>query len=190
MDYEQRLARYGRIGSSECDPIRIGGKGMETLVIRKVAEKLGYFADDSYESPSMARGNELEPAARTEYERQMFQNVTLSFVIPYGNWACYSPDGLIGDNGLIEIKCPELPNFLDWLRTGDVPQRYYSQMQWGMMCTGRAWCDYVVYHPEYELQVTRVERDEELINKFITNLARFEKDAVALLDMALKNKKQ
>lgn len=189
MDQEHRFARYGRIGSSECDPIRVGGKGMETLAIRKVAEKLGFFPDDNYESPAMARGTELEPIARLEYERQTFSTVKTVFVIPMGDWACYSPDGLVGDTGLVEIKCPELPNFLDHLRSAEIPQRYYSQMQWGLMVTGRDWCDYVVYHPEYELQITRVNRDNELIDKFKTNLARFEQDAVALLDLAMKNRK-
>lgn len=79
-----------------------------------------------------------------------------------------SPDGLVGDDGLVEIKCPSSAVHIDTLLGGAIDGKYVKQMQWQMACTGRAWCDFVSYDPrmpaEMQLHVERVHRDPQMIS--------------------------
>jgi hypothetical protein len=92
-----------------------------------------------------------------------------------------SPDGLVGSDGLVEIKCPNTSTHIDTLLAGKVPSKYVTQMQWQMACTERAWCDFVSYDPrmpdEMSFFCKRVERDqlyisqlEEMISAFLAEL--------------------
>ena len=92
-----------------------------------------------------------------------------------------SPDGLIGTDGLLEIKCPQTATHIDTLLSGSVPEKYRTQMQAQMACTGRAWCDFVSFDPrmpaEMQMWVHRVERDnkaiaemEAAVNEFLAEL--------------------
>jgi predicted phage-related endonuclease len=89
-----------------------------------------------------------------------------------------SPDGLVGDYGQLEIKCPNTATHIDTLLTQTVPGKYITQMQWQMACTGRKWTDFVSFDPrlptELQLFVKRVDRDDD----FIANL---EKEVVLFL---------
>ena len=80
-----------------------------------------------------------------------------------------SPDGLIGDDGLVEVKCPLGHTHAETVITGTIPSDYVLQMQWQMACTGRRWCDYVSFDPTWDedmqLFIKRVERDDKLIEK-------------------------
>ena len=121
------------------------------------------------------------------YENNHFQNVTLCGYVTDADkkYAGYSPDGLIGEDGLIEIKCPGHIEYIRTLIERDVPKRYQAQMQWGMMLTGRSWCDYVVYNPDFESKtmfVERVERDELLIDLLLENYLVFENQVNQMLD--------
>ena len=88
-----------------------------------------------------------------------------------------SPDGLIGSDGLIEIKCPNTATHIDTLLTGAVPQKYVLQMQTQMACTGRQWCDFVSYDPrmpaEMQSWVKRVHRDDDLITEIEAETIKF-----------------
>jgi hypothetical protein len=78
-----------------------------------------------------------------------------------------SPDGLVGPDGLVEIKCPNTATHIDTLLGQSVPGKYITQMQWQMACTNRAWCDFVSFDPRMpeamRLFVSRVERDDDAI---------------------------
>jgi putative phage-type endonuclease len=88
-----------------------------------------------------------------------------------------SPDGLVGDDGLIEIKCPQPMTHTTTLETGDIHKRYIHQMQWQMSCTGKQWCDFVSYHPDFpddlKLFIKRVPRDNELIARLEEAVSTF-----------------
>lgn len=124
---------------------------------------------DSYTNPAMQRGIDLEPEARARFQSRIFEAVTeTGFVIhPDIERAGASPDGLVGDEGLVEIKCPNTSTHIGYLLSDNVPQKYETQMQWQMACTGRKWCDFVSYDnrlPEaMQLFVKRVNRDEMFI---------------------------
>jgi predicted phage-related endonuclease len=95
-----------------------------------------------------------------------------------------SPDGLVGDGGLVEIKCPITATHIETLLGQSVPSRYNTQMQWQMACTGRQWCDFVSFDPRMpegmQIWVKRVERDNVLI-------AELEKEVISfLVELQLK----
>lgn len=111
----------------------------------------------------------MEPHAVAAYEEATGVATELvGFVShPAIAYAGASPDRLVGDEGLLEVKCPASATHIDTLLSGEVPERYVLQMQWQMACSGRAWCDFVSFDPrmpeDYAFFVTRVRRDEECI---------------------------
>jgi predicted phage-related endonuclease len=83
----------------------------------------------------------------------------------------------VNDDGLVEIKCPFTATHLDFLTTGDVPEKYILQMQWQMACTSRRWCDYVSFDPRLPermaIHMFRVFRDDTIIHKIETEVQTF-----------------
>lgn len=125
----------------------------------------------------MAWGIETEPEARTAYEAHSGEIVDLvGFVIhPTIRRSGASPDGLVGNDGLLEIKCPTSQTHLKTIETQSVPEKYIPQMQWQMACTGRQWCDFVSYDPRVEDQLfcQRVMRDDDFITKAEAEVLKF-----------------
>lgn len=126
------------------------------------------------------RGHELEAAARWRYEaRALDKHVTESGIcIDDDGVFAYSSDGLVGDDGLIEIKCPiDSTKIRTMWQTGDTSE-YDCQMQGGMWLTGRRWCDFIMYSPDLaacgaDMYVKRIERNDEFIDAMVLKLARF-----------------
>jgi putative phage-type endonuclease len=128
-----------------------------SLLYQLLAERILGESDSGFYNDDMARGHLLEPYARDLYAKHRapvtecgFASLTTSRGI-----LGYSPDGLVGDDGLIEIKCPRPKTHLRSLLTGVIPAEYYPQVQTGLAVTGRAWCDYISYAPGLPLFVTR-----------------------------------
>ena len=178
---EWHALRAGRVGGSEADALLVTGKGSvlgtgaKTMAYKKMAQI--HFPDDfepPYQSAAMQRGNELEMEARIAYESKTGAFVQEVGYISYGEYFGFSPDGIIEDGGLIEIKCPLGPEIIRFLATGEIDKSHIAQMQWGMMITGAPYCDYVVYHPAYEVIINRVEPDEVAFEKFRENMAAYE----------------
>ena len=134
-----------------------------------IAERLTGKPAEGFSSAAMQWGNEQEPHARRAYENRQGAFVEqVGFVThPTMADAGASPDGLVNDDGLIEIKCPNTATHIDTLRSGDIDRKYVLQMQWQMACTGRMWCDFVSFDPRLpesmQLFVKRVPRDNALI---------------------------
>lgn len=136
-----------------------------------VLERITQTKAESYSNAFMAWGTEQEPFARAAYEAHTGQMVEEVGFIPHPtiDAAGASPDGLVGDDGMVEIKCPSSSTALEvWLSysqgANPIESKYFAQMQWQMRCADRSWCDYVVYDPRMpakaQLFVTRVNRDE------------------------------
>jgi predicted phage-related endonuclease len=138
----------------------------------------------------MQWGIDNEDGARRAYEAD-----TGDFVIEAGLYkhptitgSHASPDGLVDDDGLIEIKCPNSAAHITTLKTGTVATQYVYQMQWQMACTGRQWCDFVSFDPRFpenlQLFVKRFKRDDNLLSeledKVLAFLARVDADLEAL----------
>lgn len=127
----------------------------------------------------LARGHELEPRARMGYEARTGRLATeAGLCITEDGIFGYSTDGLVDDDGLIEIKCPvDSMKILTMWRTGDLSE-YLPQMQGGMWITGRKWCDFIMYVPALanagkDLFIKRVRRDDAYIDAMAERLARF-----------------
>ena len=88
-----------------------------------------------------------------------------------------SPDGLVGEDGAIEIKCPNTSTMLEFIEDRSVPRKYLLQIQWILACTGRNWCGFVAYDPRLpehlQLLVIRVPRDEQVIAEIAAEVSRF-----------------
>lgn len=151
-----------------------------------IAERLTGSPAESYTNAAMQHGVDTEPEARAAYE--FYQGVTVEQVAfvphPKIDQAGASPDGLVGADGLVEIKCPNTATHLETLLGQAVPAKYADQMQFQMACTGRKWCDFVSYDPRMpehmRMFVRRVARDDKRINDLETEIAGF------LLEMAVK----
>jgi putative phage-type endonuclease len=145
-----------------------------------VVERLTGQQAEFYQNEAMQWGTETEPQARMAYEAQTNNLVDEEGFIDHpsiANLGC-SPDGLVGDSGLIEIKCPNSKTHIDTLLSGKAPSKYIPQMQTQMAVTGRKWCDFVSFDPrlpeDLQLFIVRVERDDEYI-------ANLEKEVSAFL---------
>lgn len=166
-------ARIGYLGASEAQAIATAGKGLETLVFEKVAERLTGKCKESYTNPDIERGHELEDMARSNYEIETGNKVTQVGFCKLDNFSGCSPDGLVGDDGLVEIKCKNDANYVKYLYEGKVDSEYDWQMQMQMYVTDRKWCDYVVFNQNFnKFKITRVERDEAKIEKIKAGLAK------------------
>ena len=144
-----------------------------------VAERLTGNAADRFTNAAMQWGTDNEPQARKAYEFMTDNVVTqIGFVDhPTIPMTGASPDGLVGADGLLEIKCPNTATHIDTLLTQTVPGKYITQMHWQMACTGRAWCDFVSFDPrmpeEMRLFIKRVPRDEALVQSLEAEVRAF-----------------
>lgn len=149
----------------------------ERYKFQLIAERLVGTTISQQRSAAMQRGVEKEAEARERYQRVTNLPVTEAPFVPHPHigMAGASPDGFVGDDGLVEIKCPTSQTAVEVLLTEEVDEQYAAQIQWQLACTGRAWCDYVVYDDRLpdsmQLFVKRIERDDALI-KLIEKEAR------------------
>jgi predicted phage-related endonuclease len=152
-----------------------------------LAEWLAGGAVQTYQSKWMERGAELEEAAKGDYEFIQDQEITeVGFCLhESGDFGC-SPDGLIGEDGLVEIKVPAPHTHISYLLADKFPAQYIPQVQGQLLVTGRKWCDFVSWNPGLDTFVIRVERDELYIADLRVALTKFiEKvcqDKIKLID--------
>jgi putative phage-type endonuclease len=129
-------------------------------------ERLTGQQAEFYTNAAMEWGTATEPQARTAYEvyREVLVDEVGFIDHPTIAMSGASPDGFVGEDGLVEIKCPESKTQMDTLLNQKVPTKYMPQMQWQMACTGRKWCDFVSYDPRMpqnlQIFVQRVERND------------------------------
>jgi putative phage-type endonuclease len=160
-----------------------------------ICERLTGQREEFFTSSAMQHGTDTEPLARAAYES--FKDVLVDEVgfVPHPTieMAGASPDGLVGDEGLIECKCPNTATHIDTLLSQTVPSKYNTQMQFQMACTGRSWCDFVSFDnrlpEELQLFVKRVPRDDVFIKQTEDAIVKFlaELDDKIIKLMKVKN---
>ncbi len=146
-----------------------------------VAERLtGMQYNTGYENAAMKFGRETEPLARIAYEFHADTQVDKAgfFIHPTISMSGASPDGLINNDGLVEIKCPNTATHIATLRGGEpLASKYYDQMQWQLSCTRRLWCDFVSFDPrlpeEMRLFVWRFPLDRKRIHELEDEVTAF-----------------
>ena len=181
---EWKQLRLGKVTASRVadvmSKIKSGeSAGRKNYKMDLVVERLTNIPTSSFTSPAMAWGTETEPLARMAYEafKGLFVDQVAFCNHPTIEWFGCSPDGLIGSEGNLEIKCPNTANHIDYLLAGVPPAKYVPQMQTQMACTGRLWTDFVSYDPrlppELQLFVVRLDRDDSYIEHIETEVKRF-----------------
>ena len=147
-----------------------------------ICERLTGCVATSFTNAAMIHGTETEPEARRAYEFFVDRDVQQVGFVPHPtiNMAGASPDGLVGDDGLLELKCPNSATHIETLLLGQIPDKYMKQMQFQMACTGRQWCDFASYDnrlPErMRLYVQRVKRDAALVGEIEADVTAFLKE--------------
>jgi len=175
-------ARAGRVTASMISNVLMKPEtaGFRDYQAQLVAEILtGKPQGSDYTNVHMQYGTETEPLARSAYEAETgFSVDEVGLCIhPTIERAGASPDGLVGNSGLVEIKCPKVATHLAYLIAGVVPAGYKNQMMWQMACTGMDWCDFVSFRPELpehlQLFVVRFKRDSAKILELETAVIAF-----------------
>ena len=142
-------------------------------------QRLTGTVEQGFTSPAMQWGTEQESNARNAYSFFTDNEVNeIAFVNhPTIEQAGASPDGMVGDDGLVEIKCPNSATHLETLLTEKINNKYILQMQWQMACSGRKWCDFVSFDPRFperwKLFIKRVKRDDKLIAEITAEVKKF-----------------
>lgn len=189
LECEQRTEewvqlRCGKVtGSRICDVLAEIKKGeaasRKNYRAEIIVETLIGIPVEQYVSKEMQWGTDTEPFARAAYELEHDASITTvgfathSMIDRFGA----SPDGLVGDDGLVEIKCPNTATHLEYLLSGTVPAAYQPQMLAEMACTGRQWCDFVSFDPRLpkrlQLFVRRFPRDDAKIGEIEAKVEEF-----------------
>jgi putative phage-type endonuclease len=181
---EWKLARCGSLGASRlADAVartKTGyGASRANLMAELLVERLTGLPTEGYTNAAMQWGTEKEPEARAAYEFRADVDVAQVGIAthPSISGTHASPDGLIGEDGMLEIKCPNTATHVETLLGDEIAGKYVTQMQWQMACTGRKWCDFVSYDPRLPesmaLFVKRVQRDDVLIATLETEAKKF-----------------
>lgn len=150
-----------------------------TLTRLLVAERITGHTDPHFVSDDMERGWEDEPRARDAYAEHHAPVVEIGFMVleTLAGTLGFSPDGLVGDDGLIEIKSRRPKNHLRTILAGRVPAENMAQIQAGLLVSGREWCDYVSYSGGMPLWVRRVLPDQRWFTAIIDAAEHFETTA-------------
>jgi putative phage-type endonuclease len=152
-----------------------------------LCERMTGQPTEFFTTVAMQRGTEIEPIARAAYEAENLTSVEQVAWVEHPTipMAGCSPDGLVGEHGLIEIKCKEIHNHLDSILNDRIDPDHQAQMMWQMCVTGRQWCDYVCFDdraPEgLQLFVKRLHRDEEKIKQMEDEVRTFLKDLESMI---------
>ena len=181
---EWHLSRLGKVTASRVSDVLSKGKSGESASRKNyrtelVVQRLTGVPGDSFTNAAMEWGTATEPQARVAYEAEMGRFVTEVAFIDHptiANFGC-SPDGLVAEDGLLEIKCPNSSTHIEYLTDDKPPSKYVAQMQCQMAVTGRQWCDFVSFDPrlpnDLQFFVVRLERDEEYIKAMEAEVQKF-----------------
>lgn len=177
-------ARLGKVTASRIADatarIKNGwGASRANYMAELIAERLTGTQAENYTNAAMQWGIDHEAEARTAYE--FYTDLTVDpsgFIVhPKIPSAGASPDGEVGTDGLVEIKCPNTATHIDTLLGLSLPEKYVKQMQWQMACTGAAWCDFVSYDPRMpenmRLFVRRCPRNASMIGSLEMDVLEF-----------------
>jgi putative phage-type endonuclease len=195
-------ARLGKVTASRVADVIAKTKtgysaSRDNYMAQLICERLTGQKGESFTNPAMQHGVDTEPLARSAYEnaRSLLVKEVGFINHPRIEMSGASPDGLVADDGLVEIKCPNTATHIDTLLSGKVPTKYITQMQWQMLCCQRKWCDFVSFDnrlPEHlQLFVQEVEFDPEycaMLEKEVTQfLAELDSKVAKLKEKYVEN---
>lgn len=159
-------ARLGKVTASCFSDVLNKKTGRGTYMIKLAAERLTGLSQDGYSNAVMERGKEIEPEAREYYAETRGQIISQIGFAELSEDVGASPDGLVGDDGQVEIKCPNSTTHISYILKNKMPTKYIPQVQGQLWVTGRQWCDFISYDPRLDKRpfwLIRVKRDEDYI---------------------------
>jgi len=163
-------SNFDRIFTSKGEP----SKQRTDYLYKLAAQRISGVDEDSFTSAAMLAGTEREELARWVYamQQEVFVEEVGFCLSDCGRYGA-SPDGLIGDDGLLELKNPIGSTHVGYLLAGTLPAKYAQQVYGQLLVTGRDWSDFVSYYPGLPMLIVRVERDEGLLAKMEAELVAF-----------------
>ena len=153
------------------------------LTAQLVAERITGYVDPVFVSDDMLRGHEDEPRARDLYSEKYAPARESGFLIrDFGSFRIgYSPDGLVGDDGLIEVKSPRAKKHLTTILSREIPPEHMAQVQCGLLVTGRSWCDFLSYCGGMPMWRKRVLPDQRWFDAIVAAAEKFEETAAQMV---------
>jgi hypothetical protein len=182
--------RLGRLTGTDAHTLTVAGKkdpdglgaGLVSLLAEKAADYIvGQEGPDISGQFWVNRGTELEPESRNNFTQETFISVDECGFITFGPHGGHSPDGLIGDTGMLEIKCPSAKVLIALHEGAPINPKHIAQMQWGLAITGRELCHYYVYHPRLKPFHQVVERNEKMIENMLNRFHTWEERLTKLI---------
>lgn len=163
-------SKFNLIVTSQGEPSKQAVGYLYTLAARRMSR----FDEPSYQSKAMEEGNKREEESRLVYA--MLKEIEVQQIgfclADSGLWGC-SPDGLVGEDGLVEFKNCLGKTAVEYLLANKLPTAYVQQVQGQLLVTRRSFCDFVSYYPGLPTMIVRVERDEEFLEKLEKQLIFF-----------------
>jgi putative phage-type endonuclease len=166
-DAEWWEIRSLKMTASHAQAIGNQGAGLKSYITELVAEHFSKAPKDSFSNRHTEHGLETEPEAALVYQAETLSDVQEVGFVVLNDYVGCSPDRLVNDDGLLEIKCLSDKVYFQLLVTGKIESKYLWQMQMQMICTGREWCDFFVYNPNFDKQfwIERVHPDPVMVEK-------------------------
>ena len=165
-----------KFSASHANTIIANGKGLQTLVDEMLTEHYSSGAYEEYseafKNPHIQRGNKYEDKARQIYELETGNKVKQVGFVELDEHVGVSPDGLVNDDGLVEIKNPSDKVFFKLVETRKIDKKHLDQMQMQMFVTQRSWCDYFAFNPNFDpcYVKIRVPKDIEVFKQIVEGL--------------------
>lgn len=190
---EWLLSRVGKVTASKVTDVMAKLKTGKpsasriTYMGQLIAERLTGQPTEFYCSPAMQHGTDTEPQARAAYSFINDVDVVERGLVDHESIPMFgaSCDGFIGDDGLVEFKCPNTSTHIDYLITKKIPKKYFDQMQAQMSCTGRKWCDFMSFDPRMPEHlnklIIRVDRDNKYIEEMEKEVILFNNEIIEKL---------
>jgi putative phage-type endonuclease len=181
---EWKMSRLGKVTASRISDVVAKTKtgyssSRANYMAQLICERMTNEFQESYTNSAMTHGVENEPFARAAYEAKTGNMVDQVGAIdhPTVPMSAASPDGLVGDDGCLEIKCPNTATHIDTILGDEPAKKYYDQMQWQMRCADRSWCDFVSFDPRMpehlQLFIKRIERNDRYIAELEQEVIQF-----------------
>ena len=176
-------SRVGHMTGSHAQAIANCGKGLDTYIRKTMSEVYSSGERENFSNKHTDRGNELEPIARNIYELETGNDVKQVGFIKHNNYVMCSPDGLIDDDGGIEIKCIDDFGYFNLLLDEKIDTKYIWQIQMNLLISKRKWWDFVVYNPNFKksIIIQRILPDKEKFAKLEQGLIEGEKQIKSIL---------
>jgi hypothetical protein len=140
-------------------------------------------SDERFSNVWTDRGHELESAALMAYQSETFNSVRSGGFFQLNDWIGASPDGLVGEDGQVQIKCPKYTTMISYMRNPKLPTEYKWQVHGELLVTGRKWCDFTVWHPQLKPLIIRVEADKEIQEQIESKIYEAIKEVEQVIEM-------